>query len=182
MLSSGLESDRKIKAFYVDPQNENDIWICKDDPSWTGELKNKLLHSTDGGKSWQDLSKSLPILAWRSITDIAINPQGQIAVTLEAFDNASGDLHKVYLSDDGGQNFRNCSEGLPNLPVNTIVYAGNTWVCGNNCSIYAYHEGRWQKLGAGLPATPVSELKYDAPRKLLFAATFGRGLWVLRLP
>lgn len=182
LLSSGLESDRKIKAFYVDPQNENDLWICKDDPSWNGELKNKLLHSTDGGKSWQDQSKSLPILAWRSITDIAINPQGQMAVTLEAFDNAAGDLHKVYLSDDGGQNFRNCSEGLPNLPVNTIVFAGNTWVCGNNCSIYAFHEGRWQKLGAGLPATPVSELKFDAKRKLLFAATFGRGLWVLRLP
>ncbi len=181
ILSSGLEADRKIKAFFVNPEDENDIWICKDDPSWEGELKNKLLHSTDGGSNWEDMSKSLPILSWRSITDIHIGKNGDIALSLEAFDKNGKALHKVYISNDGGRTFDNISEGLPNLPVNTILEANGKWICGSNNSVFIYESGKWEILGSGLPASIVTELKYFERDSTLWASTFGRGLWVMRL-
>lgn len=181
ILSSGLEADRKIKAFHVNPDDENDIWICKDDPSWEGELKNKLLHSTDGGKTWEDMSKSLPILSWRSITDIFIGKNGDIALSLEAFDKNMKGLHKIYISNDGGKSFENISEGLPNLPVNAIIEANGKWICGSNNSVYIYESGKWEILGSGLPATIITELKYFERDSTLWASTFGRGLWVMRL-
>lgn len=181
ILSSNIESDRKIKAFWVDPNNEKSIWICRDDATWGKDLKNKLMYTQDGGQTWVDKSKNLTILNWRSITDIHINRNGDIAISVEAFDKNGGDLNKVFISQDGGDYFENISAGLPNLPVNTIVYADNNWVCGSNNSVYILKGKTWQKLGVGLPATIISELRYFEEDNTLWAATFGRGLWGVKL-
>lgn len=181
ILSSTLETDRKIKAFWVDPKNENDIWLAKDDPTWGSVVEKKLYHTPDGGKTWVDKSKSLPILMWRSITDICINKRGEIAVTLEAFDKKGGELNKVFVSYDGGRTFSNCSDGLPNLPVNTITYVGGRWVCGTNDGVYIYYNKLWNPLGNQLPKTIVTELHYYERDGMLLASTFGRGMWAIAI-
>ncbi len=181
ILTSRLDASRKIKAFWVNPDNANEIWLCKDDATWGGELKNKLFHTTDGGQTWLDYTNRLPILSWRSITDIFINQDGQIAITLEAFDKKNSGLHKVYFSDDGGQTFVNQSDGLPNVPTNTIVCAKNQWICGNNNGVFVLKAGKWEPFGDEFPATIVTELKYFEHEGVLYASTFGRGIWGIRL-
>ncbi len=177
IVSSMLDADRKIKAFWVNPKNENEIWLAKDDPTWGSVLEKKLYQTMDGGRTWIDRSKSLPILMWRSITDIHINRRGEIAVALEAFDKKGEVLNKVYISMDGGRTFTNISIGLPNLPVNTIIAVNGKWVCGTNDGVYVYYKKSWQQLGNQLPKTIVTELRYYENDGMLLASTFGRGLW-----
>ncbi len=181
LLSSGSNADRKIKAFYVDPENEQNIWICRDDATWGSKPKNKLLKSIDGGANWIDLSENIPILAWRSICDIYVNSNGTVAIALEAFDKKDGMLQKVYFSEDGGQSFDNVSYGLPNLPVNTILFAHGNWICGTNDGVYTMEKRAWTRLGSDFPYCIVSELRYFESDKMLMASTFGRGIWGMRL-
>jgi hypothetical protein len=180
LLSSSLETDRKIRAFFINPLDENELWMAKDDATWGAEPRNKLFQSSDGGKNWTDRSSALPVLKWRSITDIHINTNGSIAVSLEAFDKKGAELNKVYISEDGGSSFENLSEGLPNLPVNTLLYAANKWYCGTNDGIYVLNGRRWEVFGRGFPGSIITELKYNKSLDLIFASSFGRGMWYIR--
>ena len=177
ILTSGLDAGRKIKAFWVNPENENEIWFCRDEPTWGKELKNKLYYTDNGGRIWLDYTYRLPVLSWRSITDIFINGNGVVAVTLEAFDKNGTEPNKVYFSLDGGLTFVNQSAGLPNVPANTIIYANREWICGTNNGVYVFRNNVWEKMGAGFPATIVTELKYFEDTGMLYASTFGRGMW-----
>jgi photosystem II stability/assembly factor-like uncharacterized protein len=180
IITSQLQSDRFIKALWVNPDNENEIWIGKDDPTWGGALKNKLFRTLDGGNTWIDYTENLPILLWRSITDIAMNASGEIAITIDGFDKNNSKLNKVYISSDDGQTFNNVSEGLPNLPNNCIISINNRWICGNNTGVYELIYDKWQKLGSNFPASIVTELKYFENEKTIIASTFGRGLWAIK--
>lgn len=181
ILSGGTNADRKIKAIWINEENEDEMWMARDDPSWGNDPVNKLLHSTDGGRIWTDKSSSLPVLKWRSITDLHISGGGEIAVSLEAFDAEGAELNKVFISADGGNTFTNQSDGLPNLPVNTLVFAENRWICGTNSGIYVLEYGKWTPLGEGFPASIVTEIKYFREHGVLMASTFGRGLWAVRI-
>lgn len=180
IITSQLQSDRFIKALWVNPDDENEIWIAKDDPTWGGTLKNKLFHTLDGGDNWTDYTENLPILLWRSVTDISVNNLGEIAVSIDGFDKIGNPLNKVYISTDNGQTFKNVSEGLPNLPNNCIIHINNQWICGNNAGVYELRYDKWEKLSSNFPPTIVTELKYFEKDKLLIASTFGRGLWAIR--
>lgn len=181
IISSMLESDRKIKAFWVNPKNENEIWLAKDDPTWGAVVEKKLYQTLNGGRTWIDRSKSLSVLMWRSITDLHINRRGEIAVSLEAFDKQDAELNKVYISQDGGRTFRNMSDGLPNLPVNVISSVNGKWICGNNDGVYILTGKTWKRLGNQFPKTIVTELRYYESDGMLLASTFGRGLWAIAI-
>lgn len=180
-LTKDLKSDRHIKAFWVNPNNENEIWIGRDDPTWGTELKNKLLKTDDGGQTWTDFTPNLPALMWRSITDIVINEFGNIGITIDGFDNNNSEFAKFYYSEDGGLTFINSSKGLPNLPNNCLININNQWICGNNASVYILENGVWKPLGNNFPPTIVTELKYFKESRTLIASTFGRGMWAIKI-
>ncbi|MDI1233617.1 MAG: hypothetical protein PSX81_04995 [bacterium] len=179
ILSGDLSTERPIGAFWVNNENTDQIWLSKMDATWGGPLIKKLYYTDDGGANWQDKTAVLPILNWRSITDIDVNQRGEIAITLNGFDNAkSTELNKVYLSKDGGNSFQNISEGLSNHPVYTIEPVGDDWVCGTANGIYIKNGSQnWIVLGKGFPKTIVSEIKYYANQNMLYASTLGRGMW-----
>jgi photosystem II stability/assembly factor-like uncharacterized protein len=181
LLSSSIPTDRKIKSFYVEPDNENSIWICKEDATWGKDPINKLWHTTDGGKNWNDMSASLPILKWRSMSDIYINRFGEIAIVFDGFDKNNSTSHRVYISKDLGNSFENISAGLPNLPMTGILYADNRWICSNNSGVYELNDEKWEQLGRGLPACIITEIKYYEFDHTLMASTFGRGIWAIKL-
>ncbi len=179
ILTSTLTTERPIGAFWVNKENNDEIWLSKLDATWGAPLLKKLYYTNDGGATWIDKTEALPILKWRAITDIDVNDAGDIAITLNGFDNAqSEELNKVYVSKDGGNTFENMSTGLGNYPVYTIEPVGNTWVCGNANGIFVKTRNEnWQKLGEGFPTTIVSEIKYFEDQRMLYVSTFGRGLW-----
>jgi photosystem II stability/assembly factor-like uncharacterized protein len=180
ILSSKLEADKKINAFWVNPANENEILLCKDGPTNNNELTGRFFYTNDGGQNWLDRTYRLPILQQHSISGIAKGPGNQVMVSLNAFDTMGKEMHKVYVSDRNGLEFVNISKGLPNVPVNTVVYIKDHWICGNHTGVYVFREGKWESLGSGFPAAIVTEIRYNEEQGVLLASTFGRGLWTMK--
>ncbi|HEY1046291.1 MAG TPA: sialidase family protein, partial [Bacteroidia bacterium] len=181
ILTSQINSEKSIKALWINPNNSNEIWFAREDPYWENAA-DKLYYTKDGGLNWEDRTSTLPILKWRGITDIAINKKGTMAIALEAFDKLNSDLNKIYFSDDQGRSFYNSSKGLPNLPVNCIAAFSDQWYCGTNDGVYVYNKTMgWKKLGKGFPNVPVTELKVDKVNTALYASTFGRGMWKIKI-
>lgn len=158
----------KMVALAVAPSNINYIYAAK---------KNRLWVSTNG-TSFTDRTSGLPVSS-ASITYIAIHPTNPLKawVTFSGYTAAN----KVYSTTDGGQSWSNASSGLPNLPVNCIVYQNGSpdgLYVGTDVGVY-YSDSQtsWTAYNTGLPNVVVSELEINYSAGKLRAATYGRGLW-----
>ncbi|HYO60991.1 MAG TPA: hypothetical protein VEU29_03740 [Actinomycetota bacterium] len=140
-------------------------------------------------------------LANRYITDLAIDPKNPktVYVTLGGYANRQwrppgsyGDANEqlgrgnVYRSTDGGRTFRSVSKGLPKAPAFTIIVRGKQLMIGTQIGAFLSKDKRgsaWAPVRRGLVRVPVNELQ-QAPqdKKLIVAATFGRGVYLYRFP
>ncbi len=92
--------------------------------------------------------------------------------------------NKVFKSTNGGTSWTNLSTGLPNVPVNCIVYhngatGGDGIYVGTDIGVY-YRDNStngWIDFSQGLPNCEVSDLEIYYATGRLRAATFGRGTW-----
>lgn len=181
LLSSGINSPHsQIIAFYLNPLNENEIWLAYQSAPNTSKSEKILWYTSDGGVSWKDRSSSIPILKSAQISSIYKNTTTEIAISFSHLDKKD-ELHKVYISYDGGRTFHNQSKGLPNLPVTCLVNAAGRWICGTANGVYIFDQKQWKPLGKNFPEVGVSEMKYQASDKMLLVSTTGRGLWGISL-
>ena len=70
------------------------------------------------------------------------------------------------------------------MPANCVTYdPDGVLYVGMDIGVYYLTEGSttWQPLNTNLPNVIVSELEIHKPSKKIYAATFGRGLWVADL-
>ena len=95
---------------------------------------------------------------------------------------------KVYMSDDGGNNWQNISGTLPNIPCNTIVLDENsnleTLYIGTDLGVFTKDStvSDWSGFNNNsLPNVIVHELEIQYQSNKLIAATYGRGLWSIDL-
>jgi photosystem II stability/assembly factor-like uncharacterized protein len=141
-----------------------------------GTTTGQIVVSSDGGATWR-----AGTFASRFITDVASDPADprRFAYTYSGFGTP-----KVYLTDDGGFNFRNITGNLPDIPATAVVFTPqrDRLFVGTDLGVYETLNGgiSWT-LTAGLPSVSVSDLVYHAPSNRVFAATFGRGAWTLAL-
>lgn len=178
LISSQLTVDRDIKALWINPDDDKEIWMAKDDATWGAALVNKLFYTNDGGDSWYDYTKNCPLLMWRSISDIHVNKDGIIALAIDGFDKENTEYNRVLFSYDNGETFVNVSKGLGNFPINSVLYANGKWLCGSNNGVYVLNiNNEWELFDTGFPVTVVSELKYNKKENALYVSTFGRSLW-----
>ena len=117
------------------------------------------------------------------ITDIAVSENGSNIVWATV--GGYNDGQKVFYSTNAGNSWTNISNGLPNLPVNTIVADVNDNIyIGTDIGVYyrAINQSQWQPFYNGLPRVAVSELALAFNTSQvefnLYAATYGRGIWV----
>jgi photosystem II stability/assembly factor-like uncharacterized protein len=151
------------------PSDSNFIYAAK---------SNRLFVSTNGN-SFSDRTGTLPI-ALASITSVVVcatNPS-KVWVCFSGY-NATA---KVWYSPDAGLSWSNYSTGLPNLPVNCIVYqnASNDGLyVGTDVGVYFVDNSlaSWQAFFTGLPNVDVEELEIAETVGKIRAATNGRGLW-----
>ena len=91
---------------------------------------------------------------------------------------------KVFKSLDGGNSWINLSAGLPNIPVNSVVYqhnpdGGNRIYIGTDNGVF-YRDNStngWVQFSSGLPNCAIMDLEIFYPSNILRAATYGRGTW-----
>lgn len=158
----------KINAIAYAPSNPNYIYVSK---------TNKF-YVTTNGSAFTDRTSGLPGSA--AIQYIAVSNQDpeKVWVCLSGFSNNQ----KVYYSANAGQTWTNYSQGLPNIPTNTIVYQNNSndaLYLGTDLGVY-YRDnssGAWVLFSGGLPNGIVRELEIHYLSGKIRAAMYGRGIW-----
>ncbi len=147
--------------------------------------------TVNDGASWQQVPAArFPGLARGDVYVSRIEPSHFDSLAFYVtFDNHRWNdfTPYVYATTDGGRTFRSIAAGLPagsadqvhvirEDPTNRdLLYAGT--------SLGAYvsldRGASWQRFMAGLPTTPVFDLKVHPRDHELIAATHGRGLWIV---
>ncbi|MDB4107699.1 hypothetical protein N9595_04475 [Bacteroidia bacterium] len=181
------KNNEMIMSFDINASNPNQLFLSYDQPTWNSQnLTQKLYKSTDAGKSWLDITKNLPILAWRHGVSMATSSENPNNVYLSLGKTDDTDVYKVYKSIDGGKTWKNYSEGL--LPYETFLIKHIP-----NCSgvivstlggLYYRNDkmNKWQALSGKIPPIASRDFIIDKARKRLIVSTYGNGLWYMKLP
>ncbi|HKR05120.1 MAG TPA: hypothetical protein VJY62_10855 [Bacteroidia bacterium] len=183
----GKENDF-ILDFRVAPSDSNTIYCAFGNALWKGGPENeklRLFKTTDEGKTWEDITKGLTGVDWTSINCLAVHPHHPDTV----FVGFMGCWEfKIMVSYDGGNSWKNYSEGLPNEADMSSIVIDKT---KNDGSMYAgtlkgvYYRndstGKWIPFRNGLPNSRINELEINYFNKRLYAATYGRGVWYSKL-
>jgi len=180
-----VSSGAKLSALAVWAKDPNILYAAYGDPTWkdtTCQVK-KLFKTTDGGENWVDLTCNLEFVHWLGITDILIDPEdhNKAYLTLGGFSSPAG-TKRVYYTGDSFINFSDLSIGLPNLPVNCIKMANvkdHQLFVANDAGVFYKDDlmEQWQIYVNGTPVTIFSDLEINRKSNLIFASTFGRGIW-----
>jgi len=173
---AAVKESRRAVIYTIAPTREaNRIWIGTDD--------GLIQLTTDGGKSWKD------------VTPPELTPWSKVAmVEASHFDSqtayAAVDRHRlednrpyIYRTHDSGRTWQKITSGLPeNIYVNTVredtqrkglLFAGN-----ETGAFVSFDEGgHWQSLQLNLPAASVRDFAVHDDD--LVVATHGRSFWVL---
>lgn len=150
---------------------------------YAGTDDGRVWYTRNRGTSWTRATD--PDLPDRWVTRVVVDPTDpDIAyVTFSGFRNGD-DMPYVLRTANGGASWTDITGNLPQAPVNVIAVSGTTLVVGSDLGVFLTRDGgvKWLRLGRKLPRAPILDLRVHQPTKTVHAATFGRGMWKVRLP
>ncbi len=144
-----------------------------------GSVDGNLYKTDDGGATnWSTLSG----YGGSYINDIAIHPTDPNRVAI-----ATNSSDKVYISENGGATWTAMRLNLPNFSVFSLVWenvAENNLFAGMDYGIYYIGDQntQWQLFANNLPNVKVNELEINTAKGMLYAGTYGRGVFRSLLP
>jgi len=165
----------------VGKSNANRIYAGKNTAG--SSTTNVINRSDDGGATFTQVLNQAENSVTPPITDLAINPGNSLEIWYTYGGYTS--TKKVYYSSDGGASFTNITGSLPNVPVNCVVFgddannAADPVYIGTDIGVF-YRDnnlGDWIPFSNGLPVVEVTELEVNAAANILWAGTYGRGIW-----
>lgn len=139
--------------------------------------------TANGGLNWNNITTGLPSYHYITSIEIDENDASHVWVSLAGFTEGE----KIYESLDAGQTWNNISSNLPNIPINSIIQQKGAELgvlfLGTDLGVWYKDENSsdWAVLGEGMPNVIVDDIEYHEQDKVLYAATFGRGIWKLDL-
>ncbi|MDC8005111.1 T9SS type A sorting domain-containing protein [Aureisphaera galaxeae] len=151
--------------------SDNDIMYASENGS--------LYKTTNGGATdWTALSG----YGGTFINDVAIHPQDPNRLAI-----ATNNTNRVFVSDDGGATWTAKKLNLPSYRVYALVWENsshNRLFAGMDYGIYYLDDSisQWQIFSNDLPNVKVNELEIHASKGVLYAATYGRGVFRTPLP
>jgi photosystem II stability/assembly factor-like uncharacterized protein len=152
----------------------NVIWCGTDDG---------LIHvTTDGGKSWQNVTPP-GVTSWSklSLMDAGRHGAGTAYAAVNRIRLDDQRPH-IYRTHDGGKTWKEIVKGLPPEPVNVVredpVRQGLLF-CGTERAVYvSFNDGdEWQPLRLNMPATSIRDLVVHEDDVVV--GTHGRSFWIL---
>ncbi|MDH3616581.1 MAG: glycosyl hydrolase, partial [Gammaproteobacteria bacterium] len=124
--SIGLESSERIGMIRIDPRDSNTIFVAAQGPLWSGGGERGLFKSTDNGKSWrkvlgEGLGNTETDDQYTGVSEVHMdprNPDVMYAVSWQRIRNVAvlmdgGPGTGIHKSEDGGETWREVTEGLP---------------------------------------------------------------------
>ena len=150
---------------------------------YAGTDDGRLHVTTDGGKTWVDLTSSLPVRKWVSRIVPSRYTEGTVFVTLRGREDDDFAPY-VYKSTDQGKTFTSIAANVPAGPVNVIredPAEANVLYLGTDFGAFISTTGgrQWHVLGGNLPSTQVSDLQVHPRDNVIVIATYGRGMWAI---
>jgi len=137
--------------------------------------RNSFVYKTeDGGTTnWTQLQSP-----GGNINSIAIHPTKPYKVAL-----ATSSANKVYVSEDGGTTWVNYKFNLPNFSSLALVWDNNGedgLYLGMNYGLFYIDNTftEWQPYNNNLPNVIINELEINSVDEKIYAASYGRGVWV----
>ncbi|MBO6515593.1 MAG: T9SS type A sorting domain-containing protein [Bacteroidia bacterium] len=136
-----------------------------------------LYRTTDGGKTeWDRLLYGN--LTRFEINSISVHPKNANWVAL-----AVAGSTKFLITKDGGKNWTEWKENLPAFQSLTTVWNNDsleTIYLGLEVGVYYRNKNmtQWEPFNKGLPNVKVNELEINQVTNEIYAATYGRGVWV----
>lgn len=159
----------------------------------------KLHRSRNDGKTWENLTVSKVTmhgqvfdlntkLHWTNIKSIAVDPDDENTVfcgignTNRYMGTPVPNEFRVLKSTDGGLHFTDYSEGLPAVPVSELLAVesdNGLLFCATVYGVFyrTREMNSWAPFNHKLPKVEITALKYDYCNQMLYASTYGRGLW-----
>jgi photosystem II stability/assembly factor-like uncharacterized protein len=175
----GVQSYGNLVQVTESPKQAGVIYAGSDDGA---------VHMTrDGGKSWTNLNAKLPGMPRNAYVSGLVASSHDASTVYVAFDNHGNDDYNnyVYASVDGGNNFRQISEGLPRGQVvmtlaedpknPAVLYAGTEF----GLFVTTDRGGSWSRIRSGLPTVPIHEIVFHPRDNDMIVATHGRSIWIL---
>jgi PKD repeat protein len=117
-----------------------------------------------------------------NITDIevAYNDSSKVWVTFSSYTNST-----VFYSTDAGSTWSNISLGLPQVPATAIISErnSNNLYIGTDIGVFYkdVNSSGWVPYGINLPNVVITDMDIQYPTGKLRVATYGRGLWEIKL-
>jgi photosystem II stability/assembly factor-like uncharacterized protein len=122
----GLEASEHIGMIRVDPRDSNTIFVAAQGPLWSGGGDRGLYKSTDGGKNWRKVlgdgyGNTDQDDEYTGVSEVLMdprNPDVMYAVTWQRLRSVAvlmdgGPASGIHKSSDGGETWRELTEGLP---------------------------------------------------------------------
>jgi photosystem II stability/assembly factor-like uncharacterized protein len=161
------------------------VAAAKSDPMvlYVGTDDGRLWYTRNRGGSWTRATD--PDLPDRWVTRVVVDPTDAMKayVTYSGFRNGDATAY-VLTTSNGGVGWTDITGNLPQAPVNVIAVTGSRLVVGTDLGVFFTKNGgaNWLRLGRGLPKSPILDLRIHEPTRTVNAATFGRGMWKVKLP
>lgn len=183
--SQELSVSGYVNFIGISPSNGNYIY--------TGSNQGELWMTSNAGTNWTQINTGSPSLPSRAITCVVVDPTTPTRIWVTVSGTGTGHVWRcdntaavtrVWVDVSGSG-----LTGLPDVPANTVqVEPGNTGrlYVGTDVGVFYTRNGgaTWYNgtRPFGLPNVQVNDLKLVAGTGYLNAATWGRGMWRMRLP
>jgi uncharacterized protein (TIGR03437 family) len=180
-LTKGAGALSAIAAHPNRANNEELVWIGTSD----GTVQFTTNASAVSSATFTNVTKAP--LPNRFVTDLALDPGNsqRAVVTFSGFNSVTPTTPgHVFLTTNRGQNWRDISGNLPDVPVTSVAINpndANTIYIGTDLGVFQTTNGGaiWERLGNGMPRVAAFMVRYQAATNTLFAATHGRGVFRL---
>lgn len=161
----GLSDSEHISKIIVHPEDPDTVLVASQGPLWSAGGERGVYKTTDGGESWTQV---LSAGEWTGATDMATDPRNPNRVYAALWQHhrtvaayvGGGPESGIYVSDDGGDTWRELTSGLPKGNMGKI---GLSVSPANPDVVYAAIEldrregGVWRSTNRGESWTKMSD-------------------------